>query len=60
MESRTLATNDDTRDLAIQLTDKLVEMSVVPDCIDSEEGNEFEAQDAMHEIINTFLGIEEN
>jgi len=52
-------TNDDTRDLAITITDKLVELGVIPDCIDTNDEDEFEVQDQIHEIINNKLNITE-
>ena len=48
--ARELKTNDDTRDLAIQLTDKLVELGIIPNCIDTENEDEFETQDEIHDL----------
>ena len=58
MSRRKLETNDDTRDLAIQLTDKLVELGLIPNCIDTDNEDEFEVQDEFHDIINKFVGVE--
>tara|TARA_R110000772_G_scaffold245860_2_gene359433 strand:- start:638 stop:814 length:177 start_codon:yes stop_codon:yes gene_type:complete len=57
MANRILKTNDDTRDLSIQLTDKLVELGLIPDCIDTDNEDEFETQDEIHEVINNFIGL---
>ncbi len=48
---------DDTRDIAIRITDKLVGMGYVPDNIDSDDEDEFNVQDLIHEEINKALGI---
>lgn len=48
-------TNDQARDLAIRLTDLLVQAGIVPDCIDTDNGDEFDVQDLLHaEIARTF------
>jgi hypothetical protein len=51
--------NDDTRDLAIRIVDKLVEAGLVKDCIDTDDDSEFEVQDLIHEALNEKLGIKE-
>jgi len=53
-------TNDDTRDLAIQITDELVKKGYVPNCIDTDSEIEFEVQDIIHERINKALNIDED
>lgn len=44
-------TEDQIRDIAIRITDKLVELGFVPNCIDSEDESEFEVQDIISEEI---------
>jgi len=53
-------TNDDTRDLAIRITDKLVEDGIIENCMDSNDETEFNVQDIIHERINKFLNITES
>ena len=47
-----MKTEDDIRDVAIRIIDKLVEMGIVPDCIDSDNEAEFEVQDLIVEEIS--------
>lgn len=42
---------DDRQDLAIVITNKLIEMGYVPDCTDTDNDSEFEVQDAIAEIL---------
>lgn len=58
--AKELKTNDDTRDLSIRILDKLVEAGVVKDCTDTDDNDEFDVQDIIHEEINKTLGIEED
>jgi hypothetical protein len=44
-------TEDEIRDIAIRITDRLVELGFVPNCIDSEDESEFEVQDIISEEI---------
>jgi hypothetical protein len=53
-------TNDDSRDLAIKILEKLVEAGFVKDCIDTDDEDEFNVQDIIHEEINEALEIEED
>jgi len=48
-------TEDDIRDIAIAITDKLVELGYVPDCIDTDDESEFEVQDEINKILNERL-----
>lgn len=48
-------TEDDIRDIAIRITDRLVELGFVPNCIDSDDETEFEVQDEINEILNQSL-----
>jgi hypothetical protein len=48
-------TEDDIRDIAIRITDKLVNIGIVPNCIDSDDETEFEVQDEINEMLNQFL-----
>jgi hypothetical protein len=45
-------TEDEIRDIAIRITDRLVELGFVPNCIDSDDETEFEVQDEINEILN--------
>lgn len=44
-------TEDCLRDIAIRITDKLVALGFVPNCIDTDDESEFEVQDAINEIL---------
>ena len=50
-------TNDDTRDIAIRVVDKLVEEGLVKNSIDTDDENEFIVQDIIHEELNKQLGV---
>jgi len=50
-----LNTEDGIRDIAIRITDRLVELGFVPNCIDSDDETEFEVQDEINEILNQSL-----
>jgi len=45
-------TEDDIRDVAIQITNKLIELGYVPDCTDTDDESEFEVQDEIVEILS--------
>ncbi len=51
-------TNDDTRDIAIRILDKLVAEGFVKDCIDTDDETEFEVQDIIHNVLNEALNVE--
>lgn len=53
-------TYDDTRDVAIRVLDKLVELGFVPDCTDTDDETEFDVQDLIHDEINAVLGIDDD
>ena len=38
---------DDVRDIAIRITDKLVNLGYITDCTDTDNGQEFEVQDII-------------
>jgi hypothetical protein len=44
-------TEDYLRDIAIRITDRLVELGFVPNCIDTDNETEFEVQDEINEIL---------
>lgn len=48
-------TEDEIRDIAIRITDRLVELGHLPNCIDSDDETEFEVQDEINEILNQSL-----
>ena len=51
-------TNDDIRDTAIKVVDKLVAMGLIKDCTDSDDETEFEVQDTIHQQVCEMLGID--
>jgi hypothetical protein len=55
-----MKTEDDIRDVAIRITDKLVEMGIVPDCIDTDDETEFDVQDLIVEEISNQINQGEN
>jgi hypothetical protein len=48
-------TEDDIRDIAINITNSLIQLGYVPDCTDTDDESEFEVQDAIVEILNNKL-----
>jgi hypothetical protein len=42
---------DDRMELAIAITNNLIEMGFVPDCTDTDDDSEFRVQDMITEII---------
>lgn len=42
---------DEIRDIAIEITNKLIELGYVPDCTDTDEQDEFDVQDEIVEIL---------
>ena len=44
-------TENQITDIAIRITDKLVEMGYVPNCIDTDDNYEFDVQDMVSETI---------
>jgi hypothetical protein len=42
---------DERMDLAIVITNKLIEMGFVPDCTDTNDDSEFHVQDMITEIL---------
>jgi len=40
-------TEDDLRDIAIQIVDELVDNELIKDCIDTDDETEFEVQDII-------------
>lgn len=44
-------TEDDIRDIAIRIVDKLVLLEYIPNCIDTDDWTEFDVQDAIQEIL---------
>ena len=52
-------TNDETRDIAIRITDKLVSAGYIKNCIDTDDETEFDVQDIIHNQLNEEFNIEE-
>ncbi len=48
-------TEDDLRDIAIQIVDELVENKLIQDCIDTDDETEFEVQDIILEKLKENL-----
>jgi len=48
-------TEDDIRDIAIKITDILVDNGLIPDCTDTDNETEFNFQDEFFEIITESL-----
>lgn len=46
---------DDLRDIAIKITDELVKLGYVPDCIDTDLEYEFEVQDLIMDELYVLL-----
>lgn len=42
---------DDIADMGLNAVDKLVELGLIPNCTDTDDETEFEAQDAIREAI---------
>jgi hypothetical protein len=53
-------TNDDTRDISINIVDKLVENNLIKDCIDTDDETEFEFQDAINKVLNEVFKLKQD
>jgi len=42
---------DDRQDIAIAITNKLIELGYVPDCTDTDDESEFEVQDLIADVL---------
>ncbi len=51
----TNATEDDIADIALSIVDKMVTEGLIPDCTDTNDGSEFEAQDIIREKLNSLI-----
>lgn len=51
-------TEDDIRDIAIRIVDKLVLHQYVPDCIDTDDWTEFDVQDLVADILTESLNTQ--
>ena len=49
---------DDIRDLAIAVVDRLVENGLVPDCVDTNNETEFQFQDTIVEVLKEKIEYE--
>jgi len=45
---------DFIRDIAITITDKLVENKIIPNCMDTDNETEFETQDIIHDYLKQY------
>lgn len=52
-------TNDDVREIAMNIVDAFVENNLIKDETDTNEHNEFEFQDIIHEKLNLIFKIDE-
>ena len=50
---------DTIRDIAIRITDMLVDAGYVPDCTDTNDATEFEVQDSITEILAEHFNVQE-
>ena len=48
--------SDDILDLAAAITERLVFLGIIPDCMDTDSMAEFDAQDAIEAVITEFCG----
>jgi hypothetical protein len=48
---------DDISDIAIEIVDNMVTEGLIPDCIDTENQKEFEAQDIIRERLTELFNI---
>ncbi len=53
-------TEDELRDIAIQITDELVENKLIKDCVDTDDDTEFEVQDIILEKLKELNNIDMN
>lgn len=49
--------NDAIRDIAIAITNKLIELGYVPDCTDTDDESEFEVQDTIVEVLELSIPL---
>jgi hypothetical protein len=52
-------TNDDVREIAMNIVDAFVENNLIKDETDTNEHNEFDFQDIIHEKLNLIFKIDE-
>jgi hypothetical protein len=45
---------DDRQDIAIEITNELINLGYVPDCTNTELENEFEVQDIVRKILKKY------
>ena len=48
---------DEIRDIAINITNKLIELGYVKDCTDTDDEDEFEVQDTIVEVLENVLPL---
>ena len=46
---------DRIKDISIKIVDKLVELGIVRDCTDTDDEQEFDAQDSIREILSEYI-----
>ena len=50
---------DDMSDIALEIVDKLVTEGLIPDCIDTDNEKEFEAQDIIREKLTQLFKLKQ-
>ena len=53
-------TNDDLREIAMNIVDTLVEENLIENNIDTNDSTEFQFQDIIHKKLNEIFNIEED
>ena len=54
-----MKTYDDTRDVAIRIVDRLVDLGIIKDCTDTDDETELQVQDIIQEELTWELQLEE-
>lgn len=55
---KVIETLDDIKDLSIIIVDMMVAEGIIKDCIDTNDGTEFDAQDIITEVLCRKFNIE--
>lgn len=52
-------TYDDIRDIAIRIVEELVEKSIIPNCLDTDDSTEFDVQDIITSRLCKEFGVQD-
>lgn len=52
-----MKTEDDVADIALLIVDKMVAEGLIPDCTDTDNQAEFEAQDIIRDVLERVLKL---